>query len=344
MRPANGAASSRRALRWNKKLIGAVYRNELARRLEALGMAVVPRLVGRIPGFELAGYSRAFVEAFSGRRLEIEAELKRRGLPYTAANAQAGGAAHAQGPSARGAWRTLAPAWRARARRLGLAREKAVLAPPRPVDPLTGERTMAPPMPAPGLTRNERRCLRRAPALPALPRDGAAARADKASLRLARSMAPAALSRQPETGLLEAVARAVAHVEERQVTIPEAEIRAVALGHAPGRYTLAEVDEAIARLVRSGELVETESRNADRAFVTDRAVKTERRMLASMREARGKGRAVADPDTVEARLRESGLTLGQKQAVRAQSCSPATSSSWACRAMPAAARPQCCAP
>ena len=301
---------------WNKKLIGAVYRNELARRLEALGMAVVPRLVGRVPGFELAGYSRAFVEAFSGRRLEIEAELKRLDLPYTAANTQAA-ALRTRKAKREGSLAALVPAWRARARRLGLARERAVLAPPRPVDPLTGERTMAPPMPAPGRTRNERRRLRRAPALPALPRDGAAARADKASLRLARSMAPAALSRQPETGLLEAVARAVAHVEERQVTIPEAELRAVALGHAPGRYTLAEVDEAIARLVRSGELVETESRNADRAFVTDRAVKTERRMLASMREARGKGRAVADPDTVEARLRESGLTLGQKQAVRA---------------------------
>ncbi|MYE60401.1 MAG: relaxase domain-containing protein [Alphaproteobacteria bacterium] len=303
------------ALRRSAKLIGAFYRNELARRLEALGMAVAPRLVGRVPGFELAGYSRAFVEAFSGRRLEIEADLERRNLPLTAANAQQA-ALRTRRPKRDRGLAELVPAWRARARRLGLAREKAVLAPPGPVDPLTAKRRAAPDMPRSRLAANELRKRKRAPALPKLPRDAAAVRADKASLRLARAMAPAELSYEPETGLPEAVARAVAHVGERRVTIPEAEIRAVALGHAPGRYRLAEVDAAIARLVRGGELVETASRDADRAFVTDRAVKAERRMLASMRAARGKGMAEADADTVEARLRESGLTHGQKQAVR----------------------------
>ena len=133
-------------------------------------------------------------------------------------------------------------------------------------------------------------------------------RADKASLRLARTSARAELSCEPEPGLLEAAARAVAHVEERRVRIPLAEIRAVALGHAPGRHRLAEVDAAVARLIRSGELVETEIRGADQAFVTDRAVKTERRMLAALRAERGKGRAEADPDRVAARLLESRLT------------------------------------
>ena len=75
--------------------------------------------------------------------------------------------------------------------------------------------------------------------------------------------------------MLEAVARAVAHVAERRTAIPEAEIRAVALGHAPGRYILAEVDGAVARLVPGGELIEAERRGMDRAFVTDRAVKAE---------------------------------------------------------------------
>ena len=31
-------------IKWNAKLIGSYYRNELARRLEALGVAVAPRL------------------------------------------------------------------------------------------------------------------------------------------------------------------------------------------------------------------------------------------------------------------------------------------------------------
>ena len=302
-------------IRRSEKLIGAWYRNELARRLEALGMAVAPRLVGRIPGFELAGYSRAFVEAFSGRRLEIEAELKRRNLPYTAKNTQKA-ALRTRKPKRDKSVADLVPAWRARARRLGLVREKAVLSPPRPLDPLTGERSAVPRMPASGLPANELRKRKRAPALPKLPRGEDMAGRHAATAHPPRSPAPAELSREPELGLLEAVARAVAHVGERQVRIPEAEIRAVALGHAPGRYTLAEIDEAIARLVRSGELIETERRNAERAFVTDRAVKTERRMLASMRAERGKGQAGAEAGEVIARLRESGLTYGQKVAVR----------------------------
>ena len=69
-------------------------------------------------------------------------------------------------------------------------------------------------------------------------------------------------------------------------------------------------------MVRSGELVETESRDADRAFVTDRAVKTERRMLAAVRAERGKGQAQAEPVAVEVSLLESGLTEGQKEALR----------------------------
>ena len=128
--------------------------------------------------------------------------------------------------------------------------------------------------------------------------------------------APAELSPEPERGVLEAVARAVAHVAERRTAIPEAEIRAVALGHAPGRYTLAEVDAAIARLASGGELIEAERRGMDRAFVTDRAVRTERRVLASMRAGRGRRSALAGADAVEARLEASRLTRGQREAVR----------------------------
>ena len=120
----------------------------------------------------------------------------------------------------------------------------------------------------------------------------------------------------PEIGILEAVARSVAHVAERRTAIPEAEIRAVALSHAPGRYTLAEVDGAIDRLVRGGELIEVERRGMDRAFVTDRAVKAERRILASMRAGRGQGKALRTADGVEARLGGTRLTKGQQEAVR----------------------------
>ena len=301
-------------IRRSQKLIGAYYRNELARRLQALGMAVAPRMVGPVPGFELAGYERSFIDAFSGRRRAILEYLEQKELPYTADNTQKA----ALRTRRRKEDRTLAdlvPEWRARAQALGLVRERMALRPPRPLDPLTGEQVRVPRVPAPDLPANEIRSQKRAPALPRLPRDGVAEGVE-ARLTGAGFRAPAELLLKPERGVLEAVARAVAHVAERRTAVPEAETRAVALGHAPGRYTLAEVDAAIARLVRDGELIEVERRGMDRAFVTDRAVKAERRVLASMRAGCGKGMALADADAVEARLEPSRLTRGQREAVR----------------------------
>ena len=301
-------------IRRSQKLIGAYYRNELARRLQALGMAVVPRMVGPVPGFELAGYERSFIDAFSGRRRAILEYLEQKELPYTAENTQMA-ALHTRRRKEDRTLADLVPEWRARAQALGLVRERMALRPPRPLDPLTGEQVRVPRVPAPDLPPNEIRSQKRAPALPKLPRDGVAEGAE-ARLTGAGFRAPAELSLKPERGVLEAVARAVAHVAERRTAVPEAEIRAVALGHAPGRYTLAEVDAAIARLVRDGELIEVERRGMDRAFVTDRAVKAERRVLASMRAGCGKGMALAGADAVEARLEPSRLTRGQREAVR----------------------------
>ena len=301
-------------IRRSQKLIGAYYRNELARRLQALGMAVSPTLVGRVPGFELAGYERSFIDAFSGRRRAILEDLKQKEQPYTAENTQKAALRTRRHKEDR-TLADLVPEWRARAQALGLVRERMALRPPRPLDPLTGERVRVPRVPAPDLPANKIRSMKRAPALPKLPRDGVAEGAE-ARPTGAGFRAPAELSLKPERGVLEAVARAVAHVGERRTAIPEAEIRAVALGHAPGRYTLAEVDAAIARLVRDGELIEVERRGMDRAFVTDRAVKAERRVLASMRAGRGKGMALANGEMVEKRLEPSRLTRGQREAVR----------------------------
>ena len=301
-------------IRRSQKLIGAYYRNELARRLQALGMAVSPTLVGRVPGFELAGYERSFLDAFSGRRRAILEYLEQKELPYTAENTQKA-ALHTRRRKEDRTLADLVPEWRAQAQALGLVRERMALRPPRPLDPLTGEQVRVPRVPAPDLPANEIRSQKRAPALPKLPRDGVAEGAE-ARLTGAGFRAPAELSLKPERGVLEAVARAVAHVAERRTAVPEAEIRAVALGHAPGRYTLAEVDAAIARLVRDGELIEVERRGMDRAFVTDRAVKAERHVLASMRAGRGKGMALANGEMVEKRLEPSRLTRGQREAVR----------------------------
>ena len=300
-------------IRRSEKLIGAYYRNELARRMQALGMAVTPTLIGRVPGFELAGYDRSFLDAFSGRRAEILAYLEEHNLPYNARNAETA-ALRTRAAKKEVGLSELVPEWRERARAMGLSRDKAVLRPARPVDPVTGKQVPPVEVPPPDLPANEMTKLRRAPKLPPLPRDPGLAALGKAHAPEAATAAD--LSPAPETGVLEAVARAVEHVSERRTWVPEAEIRAVALGHAPGRYRLADIDEAIERLAASGALVEVERRGMDRAFVTLRAVRAERKILAWMRAGKGAGRALGDADAVEERLAGSRLTKGQREAVR----------------------------
>ncbi len=72
----------------SKLLIGAYYRNELRTRLEEIGYATVPTLVGRMPGFEIAGYRRPMLEAFSTRRRELLDYMQERGWENTPALAQ----------------------------------------------------------------------------------------------------------------------------------------------------------------------------------------------------------------------------------------------------------------
>ena len=67
-----------------QKLIGMLYRNELARNLAELGYGIEKTHAdGR---FEIAGVSRGVVESFSTRRAEIEAAMEERGLGATAEN------------------------------------------------------------------------------------------------------------------------------------------------------------------------------------------------------------------------------------------------------------------
>ena len=67
-----------------QKLIGMLYRNELARNLADLGYGIEKTHAdGR---FEIAGVSREVVEAFSTRRAEIEAAMEERNLGATGEN------------------------------------------------------------------------------------------------------------------------------------------------------------------------------------------------------------------------------------------------------------------
>ena len=188
------------AIRRSEKLIGAYYRNELARRLQALVMAVTPTLVGRVPGFELAGYDKSFLDAFSGRRAEILAYLKEHDLPYNARNAEIA-ALRTRAAKKEVGLSQLVPEWRERARAMGLSRDKAVLRPARPIDPAMGKQVPPVEVPPPDLPANEMTKLRRAPKLPPLPRDPGLAELGKAHAPEAATAAD--LSPAPETGVLE---------------------------------------------------------------------------------------------------------------------------------------------
>ena len=305
-------------VRRSEKLIGAYYRNALAQRLQALGYAIAPTLVGRIPGFEIAGYDRALLDAFSGRRREILARLKTHGLPYTAETAQMA-ALHTRRRKVDIGLGVLIPQWRARAHELGLGRSAAAARPPRPLDPDTSRRSPRVRVAPPDLPANVLRNRNRVPVLPDLLPDP---RLEASAPSPAGPAAPATLLRAGETGVLEAVARAVAAIEERMAVFPETELQAAVLGHAPGRYTLAEIDAGIARLVGDGELVEAERRGADRAFVTDRAIRAERRILAMMRAGSGQGRTFVDAVAIEYALFGTSLTNGQRAGVVAIARAP----------------------
>ncbi len=249
------------AIRRNKKLIGAHYRNELARRLEALGYGIVPTMIGPVPGFELEGYDREVRDAFSTRRRDILEDIRRRGGAYSAARAQQA-ALYTRRRKAEPAMDELRRIWRRRAREAGL-----------------------PPKEAAARARRGRRAERRAEA---------------------RSLLP----------VHEAVWRAVAHLEERSSVFAAGDIAAHALGQAPGRYSLREVEAAVEELRRDGHLVAAALRGADRAFVTDRALRAERGNIAWMREGAGAGAPAAAGAAVERELAAGVLTEGQREAVR----------------------------
>ncbi|MDE0242711.1 MAG: relaxase domain-containing protein, partial [bacterium] len=68
----------------SKFLIGAFYRHELKKRIEALGYATTQTMVGSVPGFEIAGYTKQHLKAFSTRREEALRWAKEKNLDASA--------------------------------------------------------------------------------------------------------------------------------------------------------------------------------------------------------------------------------------------------------------------
>ena len=237
----------------NAMLIGAYYRDQLARRLIAKGYSILPAMAGRMRSFEIAGYDRRIQAAFSTRRKEMETFMDERGWDHDQAAAQIAALATRK-RKAEPLHAMLRTIWAARAEELG---EVPVV-----------------------------RRARKRVSLAAVP----------SALKIAW--------------------QAMRHLEERQSVFAAHHLEALALGHSPGRHTLEEIRGAISCLVKDAHLVEARLRNSDRSFVTDRALKAERAVIAMMKTGIGEGMALAAVKAVAARLAGAGLTEGQEEAVR----------------------------
>ena len=111
------------AVERSKLLIGAYYRNELRTRLKKIGYATVPTLVGRMPGFEIAGYQRPMLDAFSTRRRELLDYMQERGWENTPARTQQA-ALYTRRRKAEPDRQVLQETWQVRAREIGPARDR----------------------------------------------------------------------------------------------------------------------------------------------------------------------------------------------------------------------------
>ena len=111
------------AIERSKLLIGAYYRNELRMGLEKIGYATVPTLVGRMPGFEIAGYGKPMLDAFSTRRRELLDYMQERGWENTPARTQQA-ALYTRRRKAEPDRQVLRETWQARAEELGPSRDR----------------------------------------------------------------------------------------------------------------------------------------------------------------------------------------------------------------------------
>ena len=289
-----------------QKLIGMLYRNELATGLARLGYDIEKTHAdGR---FEIGGVKREVVEAFSTRRAEIEAAMAQRNLGSSADSPRLAERAALMTRAAkrdidrdglRGVWEKQAAALGFDARALvaeavektpgaavaerGTGRETGSKAPSGGVSPRAAEPVSA---------------LREAVA------DGLAEAAP--ALDAAPGTSPAA----------EAVAWARAHLSEREAVFARADLFAAALAYSPGAVSIGEVEREVGALEKGGALHAVSLPGAEDALATEKTLGEERETIALMRAGAGTGRAPLRGWQVQGHLHKGPLTAGQREAVK----------------------------
>ena len=284
----------------SKMLLGALYRSELAQGLAALGYGIEKTHAdGR---FEIAGVSRAVVEAFSTRRAEIEAAVAERGGGNTADDQRlAQRAALMTRAAKRDVDRAaLRASWHKQAEELGFDARTLIAeaagksaAPAR--DAVPGLPTAPDRSPASGALRQAE-----------LPFDGPAPTPGRASATEPSPPSPAA----------EAVAWAVAHLSEREAVFARTDLLTAALAYSPGAAAVGDIERTVAARETAGTLHAARLPGADGLLTTDKAVADEQETLSLMQAGQGRSTAPMRARAVDKALRGGPLTAGQKEAVK----------------------------
>ena len=291
----------------NQKLIGMIYRSELARGLMKLGYGIEKTHAdGR---FEIAGISRRVIEAFSTRRAEIEAAVAERA-------ADGGGTAGNQRLAERAALMTrvskrdvdkdaLREHWREQAKAMGFDANALTARAVHSPDISYGKsgKDISASDAAPGKTGRELSASDAA--------TGKTGRAVEPSM--ADIPTPASESRDLAT---EAIKWAVAHLAERDAVFSRSELLAAALSWKPGTVSVEAAERAVEGLRKENGLYVAPAFHTGDGLTTDRALADERETIGLMREGQGRGRPVMRSWTVSARLHKGPLTEGQKEAVK----------------------------
>jgi len=272
-----------------QKLIGMVYRSELARELGALGYGIEKTHAdGR---FEIAGVPRGIVEAFSTRRAEIEAAMEARGLGGTASNPQlAERAALMTRAHKREVDReALQASWREQAASLGFSPDAVAEAARRRSSPALDAE-----IPKAEASRD------RNVAGPGETKRGHARDA-------ARGAGPA----------MQAVSWATEHLSEREAVFARSDLLAAALAWKPGALSVEAAGQAIDALQRDGRLHAAPAHLGGEGMTTDTAIADERETIGLMRAGQDRGQVLMRRRKVHQHLNKGPLTDGQKEAVTA---------------------------
>ncbi len=279
-----------------QKLIGMLYRNELAAGLARLGYDIEKSHAdGR---FEIAGVPREAIAAFSTRRAEIEAAMAARGLGASADNPRL---AERAALMTRAAKRDidreeLRGLWRQQAADLGFDAKGLV--------------AELPEIPA-------------SPQRQATPGATGSAASGKASGMNAQADLPAQAAGPdapaepaPPSPAATAVDWALAHLSERQAVFSRTDLFTAILSRAPGAVMIDEAEREVAALEEAGTLHAVDIPGVEASLTTERTVGEERETMALWRAGEGRGRAVMRGWQVQGRLSRGPLTAGQKGAVQ----------------------------